>query len=61
MDGSVSLLALLFATAGLTGKPMEAFYVGLAASLDAGISMGLAEALSDVEQLPAEDFHLHGT
>jgi VIT1/CCC1 family predicted Fe2+/Mn2+ transporter len=47
MDGSVSTLAPLFATAGLTGKPMDAFYVGLAASLGAGISMGLAEALSD--------------
>lgn len=47
MDGSVSTLAPLFATAGLTGVPMKAFYVGLAASLGAGISMGLAEALSD--------------
>lgn len=47
MDGSVSTLAPLFATAGLTGQPMKAFYVGLAASLGAGISMGLAEALSD--------------
>jgi VIT1/CCC1 family predicted Fe2+/Mn2+ transporter len=47
MDGSVSTLAPLFATAGLTQKPLEAFYVGLAASLGAGISMGLAEALSD--------------
>ena len=47
MDGSVSTLAPIFATAGLTNKPMEAFYVGLAASLGAGISMGLAEALSD--------------
>lgn len=47
MDGSVSTLAPLVATAGLTGKLMEAFYVGLAASLGAGISMGLAEALSD--------------
>ena len=47
MDGSVSTLAPIFATAGLTGKPIEAFYVGLAASLGAGISMGLAEALSD--------------
>jgi erythrin-vacuolar iron transport family protein len=47
MDGSVSTLAPLFATAGLTGKPMTAFYVGLAASVGAGISMGLAEALSD--------------
>lgn len=47
MDGSVSTLAPIFATAGLTGNTSEAFYVGLAASLGAGISMGLAEALSD--------------
>jgi VIT1/CCC1 family predicted Fe2+/Mn2+ transporter len=47
MDGSVSTLAPIFATAGLTGEPIKAFYVGLAASLGAGISMGLAEALSD--------------
>ena len=47
MDGSVSTLAPLFATAGLTQKTMTAFYVGLAASVGAGISMGLAEALSD--------------
>ncbi len=47
MDGSVSTLAPIFATAGLTGDPLKAFYVGLAASLGAGISMGLAEALSD--------------
>ena len=47
MDGSVSTVAPIFATAGLTGQPIKAFYVGLAASLGAGISMGLAEALSD--------------
>ena len=47
MDGSVSTLAPIFATAGLTGKPLDAFFVGLAASVGAGISMGLAEALSD--------------
>ena len=47
MDGAVSTLAPIFATAKLTGRPMSAFYVGLAASLGAGISMGLAEALSD--------------
>jgi VIT1/CCC1 family predicted Fe2+/Mn2+ transporter len=47
MDGSVSTLAPLFATAGLTRKPLTAFFVGLAASVGAGISMGLAEALSD--------------
>jgi hypothetical protein len=47
MDGSVSTLAPIFAAAGLTGKPQNAFFVGLAASLGAGVSMGLAEALSD--------------
>ena len=47
MDGSVSTLAPLFAAAGLTHDPAKAFYVGLAASVGAGISMGLAEALSD--------------
>lgn len=47
MDGSVSTLAPIFATATLTGKPITAFVVGLAASVGAGISMGLAEALSD--------------
>lgn len=47
MDGSVSTLAPIFAAAGLTGRPMAAFWVGLAASVGAGISMGLAEALSD--------------
>ena len=47
MDGSVSTLAPLFAAAGLTGQAHKAFFVGLAASFGAGISMGLAEALSD--------------
>jgi VIT1/CCC1 family predicted Fe2+/Mn2+ transporter len=47
MDGSVSTLAPLFATAGLTHSSSKAFLVGLAASAGAGISMGLAEALSD--------------
>jgi VIT1/CCC1 family predicted Fe2+/Mn2+ transporter len=47
MDGSVSTLAPLFAAATLTHKSGYAFVVGLAASLGAGISMGLAEALSD--------------
>ncbi len=47
IDGSVSTLAPIFATAGLTGRPSDTFFVGLAASLGAGISMGLAEALSD--------------
>ena len=47
MDGSVSTLAPLFAAAGLTHSAHAAFFVGLAASVGAGISMGLAEALSD--------------
>lgn len=47
MDGSVSTLAPIFAAAGLSGRPLSAFFVGLAASLGAGVSMGLSEALSD--------------
>jgi VIT1/CCC1 family predicted Fe2+/Mn2+ transporter len=47
MDGSVSTLAPLFAAAAVTGKPMYAFLIGTAASVGAGVSMGLAEALSD--------------
>ena len=47
MDGSVSTLAPLFAAAGLTHSSHSAFFVGLAASVGAGISMGLSEALSD--------------
>ena len=47
MDGSVSTLAPVFAAALATHNPRDAFAVGLAASLGAGISMGFAEALSD--------------
>ena len=47
MDGSVSTLAPVFAAAFATGRSFDAFLVGLAASLGAGISMGFAEALSD--------------
>jgi rubrerythrin len=47
MDGSVSTLAPLFAAAFATQKSHDAFLVGLAASVGAGISMGFAEALSD--------------
>ncbi len=47
MDGSVSTLAPVFAAAYATHKPFDAFLVGLAASVGAGISMGFAEALSD--------------
>jgi rubrerythrin len=47
MDGSVSTLAPLFAAAFATGSTWETFLVGSAASIGAGISMGLAEGLSD--------------
>jgi rubrerythrin len=47
MDGSVSTLAPVFAAAFATHTSRDAFVVGLAASLGAGISMGFAEALSD--------------
>src|SRR5579883_227082 len=47
MDGSVSTLAPVFAAAFAMHQTRDAFAVGLAASLGAGISMGLAEALSD--------------
>jgi rubrerythrin len=47
MDGSVSTLAPVFAAAFATHNPWNAFVVGLAASVGAGISMGFAEALAD--------------
>ncbi|GBQ38277.1 rubrerythrin [Komagataeibacter saccharivorans] len=47
MDGSVSTLAPVFAAAFATHLPWNAFLVGMAASVGAGISMGFAEALSD--------------
>ncbi|GEO15522.1 iron exporter MbfA [Microvirga aerophila] len=47
IDGSVSTLAPLFAAAFATHSNKETFLVGLAASVGAGISMGLTEALSD--------------
>ncbi|HEV2425161.1 MAG TPA: ferritin family protein [Terriglobia bacterium] len=47
MDGSVSTLAPVFAAAFATKSSWDAFAVGLAASLGAGISMAFAEALSD--------------
>jgi erythrin-vacuolar iron transport family protein len=47
MDGSVSTLAPLFAAAFATHNTWNTFLVGLAASVGAGISMGLAEGLSD--------------
>lgn len=47
MDGSVSTLAPVFAAAFATKNSWDAFLVGLAASVGAGISMAFAEALSD--------------
>jgi hypothetical protein len=51
MGGSVSMLAPVFAAAIATRNSWDAFLVGLAASLEAGIGMGFAEALSDVGSL----------
>ena len=47
MDGSVSTLAPVFAAAFATKNSWDAFLVGMAASIGAGISMGFGEALSD--------------
>ena len=47
MDGSVSTLAPVFAAAFATHSSWNAFLVGMAASIGAGISMGFAEALAD--------------
>jgi rubrerythrin len=47
MDGSVSTLAPVFAAAFATKSSHDAFLVGMAASIGAGISMAFAEALSD--------------
>ena len=51
MDGSVSTLAPIFATAFATHHPFTAFLVGMAAATGAGISMALSEALSDDGEL----------
>jgi erythrin-vacuolar iron transport family protein len=47
MDGSVSTLAPLFATAFATGDSRITFLVGLAAAVGAAISMAFSEGLSD--------------
>ena len=47
MDGSVSTLAPIFATAFATQNTWTTFLVGLAASIGAGISMGFTEVASD--------------
>ncbi len=51
MDGSVSTLAPIFATAFATQDTWTTFLVGLAAALGAGISMGFTEAASDDGEL----------
>lgn len=47
IDGSVSTLAPIFAAAFATHNSHDAFLVGMAASVGAGISMGITEAMSD--------------
>lgn len=47
MDGSVSTLAPIFATAFATHSSHTVFLVGLAAAVGAGISMAFSEGLSD--------------
>jgi rubrerythrin len=47
IDGSVSTLAPIFAAAFATQNTWDTFLVGMAASIGAGISMGIAEAMSD--------------
>jgi VIT1/CCC1 family predicted Fe2+/Mn2+ transporter len=47
MDGSVSTLAPIFATAFATQNTVTTLTVGLAAAVGAGISMGFTEAAHD--------------
>jgi erythrin-vacuolar iron transport family protein len=47
MDGSVSTLAPIFATAFATGSAHLSFLIGSSAAVGAAISMAFAEALSD--------------
>lgn len=51
MDGSVSTLAPIFATAFATHRSHTAYLIGLAAAVGAGISMAFAEGLSDNGEL----------
>jgi VIT1/CCC1 family predicted Fe2+/Mn2+ transporter len=51
MDGSVSTLAPIFASAYATHRPHTVFLIGCAAAIGAGISMAFAEALSDTGEL----------
>lgn len=47
IDGSISTLAPIFAAAFATHNTWQTFLVGMAASVGAGISMGIAEAMAD--------------
>lgn len=47
MDGSVSTLAPIFATAFATQNPAQTLTIGVAAAVGAGISMGFTEAAHD--------------
>lgn len=51
IDGSVSSLAPIFAAAFATHNTWDTFLVGMAASVGAGISMGMTEAMSDDGEL----------
>lgn len=51
MDGSVSTLAPIFATAFATRNSHTVFLIGAAAAVGAGISMAFSEGLSDDGQL----------
>ncbi len=51
MDGSVSTLAPIFATAFATHNSTTTFLVGMASATGAGISMAFSEGLSDNGQL----------
>jgi erythrin-vacuolar iron transport family protein len=51
MDGSVSTLAPIFATAFATHNSTTTFLVGMASATGAGISMAFSEGLSDTGEL----------
>ncbi len=51
MDGAVSSVAPIFAAAFATQDSWQTFLVGLAMSVGSGISMGIAEAMSDDGEL----------
>src|SRR6202050_2478632 len=51
MDGSVSTLAPIFATAFATHNSHTVFLIGAASAVDSGISMAFSEGLSDDGEL----------